>query len=424
MTYPVGAIIPFGAAAAPSGWLLCDGTSYSKTTYAGLWAVIGYTYGGSGDDFNVPDLRQRFVRGKDGGSSLGDTGGTIDHVHTGPSHSHSTSGPNAHSDHTPTQPGDHTGLSHSSLAISTTHGTLSHSGATLSDHTVTQSTTSHGTHTSGGAHQHDTHTTTSVQTGTPRTNRFSIATLHSSDGGHTHDAHTAHANFALTSNVHSISSQGNDHGTRTHTVSAQFTAHGTAGTLTHSSFGVDSHSAHSWSTSTTGTPSPTSDTGWNNPPFLSLTYIILYQAAAETERAATVDAEAAFEVGYQIVPGYNRTATLDADAALEVEGEVVPVYERVVTVEAIADIISGGAWHSKYQVRNLVATAVSTTQINLSWDDVAALSGEAFDIERNGSVVEEDYTGTHTVGSPYVDDGLEPAQEYTYRVRAVGGAVV
>ncbi len=84
---PSGAITMYGAAAAPSGWLLCDGSAVSRSTYADLFAVIGTTYGmGNGSTtFNVPDMRQRFPLGKASsgtGANLGDAGGNIDHIHT------------------------------------------------------------------------------------------------------------------------------------------------------------------------------------------------------------------------------------------------------------------------------------------------------------------------------------------------------
>jgi len=88
---PAGSIMMYGGSSAPSGWLLADGASYSTATYPDLFAAIGYTYGGSGSTFNVPDLRQRFPLGKAAsgtGSTLGGTGGAIDHTHTGPSHTH------------------------------------------------------------------------------------------------------------------------------------------------------------------------------------------------------------------------------------------------------------------------------------------------------------------------------------------------
>lgn len=54
---PVGTITGYAGATAPSGWLLCDGSAVSRTTYAELFGVVSTTYG-SGDGsttFNVPD---------------------------------------------------------------------------------------------------------------------------------------------------------------------------------------------------------------------------------------------------------------------------------------------------------------------------------------------------------------------------------
>ena len=58
-----GIVVPWGSASIPSGFLLCDGTSYATSAYAALFAVIAYTYGGSGANFNVPDLRDRTIVG-------------------------------------------------------------------------------------------------------------------------------------------------------------------------------------------------------------------------------------------------------------------------------------------------------------------------------------------------------------------------
>lgn len=61
-----GMIFLYGAAAAPTGFLLCDGTAVSRTTYAALFAIISTTYGvGDGSTtFNVPDLRSSVPTGK------------------------------------------------------------------------------------------------------------------------------------------------------------------------------------------------------------------------------------------------------------------------------------------------------------------------------------------------------------------------
>lgn len=97
---PTGVILPYGGTTAPSGYLLCDGTAVSRETYGALFAAIGTAYGsGNGTStFNVPDYRQAyfFCQAASGtGSTLGATIGTIDHVHTGPSHTHSVSGSTA-----------------------------------------------------------------------------------------------------------------------------------------------------------------------------------------------------------------------------------------------------------------------------------------------------------------------------------------
>ena len=63
---PTGVILPYGGVTAPSGFLICDGSAVSRTTYANLFAVIGTRYGaGNGSTtFNVPKLNDgSFVRG-------------------------------------------------------------------------------------------------------------------------------------------------------------------------------------------------------------------------------------------------------------------------------------------------------------------------------------------------------------------------
>ena len=61
----VGAVVAFAGSTTPDGWLLCDGSAVSRTTYAALYAVIGTTYG-SGDGsttFNLPNLTDKFIQG-------------------------------------------------------------------------------------------------------------------------------------------------------------------------------------------------------------------------------------------------------------------------------------------------------------------------------------------------------------------------
>lgn len=110
---PTGAIMPYAAATAPTGWLLCYGQAVSRTTYAALFALVGTTYGaGDGSTtFNVPDLRGRVPAGQDNmggtaanritaagsgitGTTLGASGGAETHTLVNAqlsSHTHSVS---------------------------------------------------------------------------------------------------------------------------------------------------------------------------------------------------------------------------------------------------------------------------------------------------------------------------------------------
>jgi len=95
----VGEIKMWSTASAPTGYLLCDGSSVSTTIYAALFAVIGYTFGGSGASFTLPDYRGRMPIGVSGSYLLASTGGSADavvvsHTHTATStdsgHVHNT----------------------------------------------------------------------------------------------------------------------------------------------------------------------------------------------------------------------------------------------------------------------------------------------------------------------------------------------
>jgi microcystin-dependent protein len=70
-----GVIIPWGSSSPPSGFLECDGSAVSRSTYATLFSIVGTTYG-SGDGsttFNLPDLTDKIVQGRSPGTALGTT---------------------------------------------------------------------------------------------------------------------------------------------------------------------------------------------------------------------------------------------------------------------------------------------------------------------------------------------------------------
>ena len=97
---PTGLIAPYAGAAAPGGWLLCDGSNVNRTTFAALFAVLGTVYGaGDGSTtFGLPDLRGRVPVGKAASgtfAALAAVGGEAAHVLVTaemPSHGHSFTG--------------------------------------------------------------------------------------------------------------------------------------------------------------------------------------------------------------------------------------------------------------------------------------------------------------------------------------------
>ena len=88
-----GSIVMFAGSTAPQGWLLCDGSAVSRSTYSALFDVIGTNYG-EGDEsttFNLPDLTGRVAIGSSLNHPSTSTGGEETHVLTSqeiPSHSH------------------------------------------------------------------------------------------------------------------------------------------------------------------------------------------------------------------------------------------------------------------------------------------------------------------------------------------------
>jgi len=93
----IGSVQMFAGSVAPSGYLICDGSAISRTTYSALFNVIGIGYGaGNGSTtFNLPNLKGRVPVGLDNSQSefdtLGKSSGEKTHLLTTPempSHNH------------------------------------------------------------------------------------------------------------------------------------------------------------------------------------------------------------------------------------------------------------------------------------------------------------------------------------------------
>jgi microcystin-dependent protein len=98
-TQPSGTVESFAGSTVPAGWIECDGSAVSRTTYADLFSILSTTWG-SGDGsttFNIPDLRGRTIIGVGTGTgltarTLGGTGGAETHMLATsemPAHNHS-----------------------------------------------------------------------------------------------------------------------------------------------------------------------------------------------------------------------------------------------------------------------------------------------------------------------------------------------
>lgn len=133
-----GLMQPFGGQAAniPDGWLLCDGTAVSRSTFDLLFGAIGTTWG-SGDGsttFNLPNLNGKFFVAAGGGYLPGATGGADSYnltVGQLPSHSHTVVDP---------------GHAHTQQVVSNnTAGTAGSQGASAANTTSVGTTDSHTT---------------------------------------------------------------------------------------------------------------------------------------------------------------------------------------------------------------------------------------------------------------------------------------
>lgn len=261
---PSGIVSPFAGATAPTGWLMCNGSAVSRTTYADLFTTIGTTFG-SGDGsttFNLPNLNGRVPVGFNVTQAdfdfVGKSGGSTTHTLTTnemPSHTHIQ---NSHS---------HTGSSNSA-------GFHNHSASTESagSHSHTASTNTAGGHThggtnSGGSHTHSYNVGTTAATVTSvsgsgvssvglaqrQTSSITSAQTTGSAGSHTHTIDSAGS--------HSHTVTIDDGGSHSHTVT------------------VDSNGDHSHTITVGSTTAVNQNAGGglahnNLQPYIVLNYII------------------------------------------------------------------------------------------------------------------------------------------------------
>ena len=187
---PTGTVSAFAGSSAPTGYLLCDGVAtHSTTTYAALFAVVGYTYGGSGGVFGVPNLKGRTVIGVGVGTEITGVLGTVQGVKevtlTG-----AESGTSAHSHPTSTTSG---GSSHSHTYSGTTASSdwnayYNHYSTAGGSAAVPVSTSEGDGRTyqgAGGGHQHTFSGTTDGESAHTHTYTITAATAAAAASAHT-----------------------------------------------------------------------------------------------------------------------------------------------------------------------------------------------------------------------------------------------
>jgi microcystin-dependent protein len=175
LAVPAGIINQYAGSVAPSGYLLCTGQSLLASEYPALFQAIGYTYGGSGSSFNIPNLQNRVPVGLGPDlefDTLGKPGGSKTHTLTVdqiPSHTHTQDAHNhTQNSHNHTQ-NSHT---HSERIAQNAPGILSAAGNTYGVAVDTASTT--------GA-------TTATNIATTATNQATTATNQNTGGGQAHN---------------------------------------------------------------------------------------------------------------------------------------------------------------------------------------------------------------------------------------------
>jgi microcystin-dependent protein len=169
---PTGSIMIWSTNTAPSGWLICNGATVSRTTYATLFAVIGTTYGaGDGSTtFVIPNLMGRVPFGRDANQptefgTLGAPGGaktlTIAIANL-PAHNHS--------------------IDHTHGSFNTDNDSHSHGGSTSSGGSHTHTLSDNGSGSAAVVSVGSSYTTVADNTSTSRTT--------SSNGSHSHSIST------------------------------------------------------------------------------------------------------------------------------------------------------------------------------------------------------------------------------------------
>lgn len=207
---PVGTVVMYGGATAPTGWLACDGTVYNISTYTALGALLTSKYGGNGTTtFAVPNFNGRIPVAMNSATTTPPTTlvsatDTFNHSHTANygatglavslMHSHNASG-------TPSQQHGHTlnsdkgNHAHSTLTSAGSHShnfAYKHTGSGTQQTSFSDNSHTHGFNTDNANHYHNAAGITANHT---HGGTYDAAIDHN----HTHTAITLNTNAQTTS---------------------------------------------------------------------------------------------------------------------------------------------------------------------------------------------------------------------------------
>ena len=276
----------------PKGYLLCNGATLNRSSYNKLYKAIGNQWGGSGDNFKIPDLRDRFIVAAGGAYNVGQTGGANNvtlteaqmpnHNHGGTSsanhnHSHNigVSVNNANANH------NHGGEANGAGSHGHTGNTNNQGGHQHGGTTATEGRHAHSGNTdSDGRHDHRYDKPDNAREGdsgnNQRANSVSRSSTDSdgshshsfntdSDGSHQHNFNTSGAGgHAHNVGVSAVGNHGHDLRINSANAGHSHNANGNAST--------DNYN-HSHNTSSKGG----SNAHENRPPYFALCFIIQFK---------------------------------------------------------------------------------------------------------------------------------------------------
>ena len=196
---PTGAVISYAGSSAPTGWLLCDGSAVSRSTYSALFTAISTRYGvGDGSTtFNLPSMGSKIASGITSGTPTNNVSATSN---ASGSHTHNTTTGTESANHTHNGTSGNQSANHdhnSNWTVTTGNDITNHT------HTYDKSNGSNASATSGGVSAGHAHTwNANLSTGGNNQSHTHNTTTGNPSVSHTHNGTSGTESL---SHTHSVS---------------------------------------------------------------------------------------------------------------------------------------------------------------------------------------------------------------------------